>query len=161
MTRGVPGPGLPGLPDSDPRHEEAIAVLRGMYEAYQRGDTAAIDAVLSPELTIFDSVHADIIVGLDELNEVRSQRGSGEGSGSGAVETAVTMVAPQAFDKGDGILVVYWLRVDYADAHGDRLEPELSRTTAWMRLEGGSWKIVHIHEDVWAPMRPAHQGRTG
>ncbi|WP_111721385.1 nuclear transport factor 2 family protein [Homoserinimonas sp. OAct 916] len=130
----------------------AIDVLRGMYKAYQAGDPSGIDAVLSADLTMFDSVHADLIVGLDELNVVRSQRSA---DGSGHVETDVAMVNPRAFGNGDSVLVAYWLRVDLADRQGRPCAPELSRNTALLRREGGRWKVVHIHEDVWVSLGAA------
>jgi hypothetical protein len=95
---------------ADPRHDAALAVLQNMYNAYIVGDSAAIDTALSADVTMFDSAHPDLIVGLDELNVVRSRRHVA--SDENVIETAVTVLHPRSFDKGDAILIAYWLRVD-------------------------------------------------
>ena len=59
------------------QHETALTaeireLVETMYGGYLTGDRAAIDALLAPNLTMFDSASPDLIDGMDELNRVRA-----------------------------------------------------------------------------------------
>ena len=129
---------------ADPRR--ALHVLEQMYDAYLDSDSDNIDALLAPDITIFDSAHSELIVGLDDLEQVRQLRPK---IPNGVSETKLTMSNCHVFDKGDDLLAAYWLQVDYEDSDGRALTPELSRNSAWLRQRDGSWKVTHLHEDVW------------
>lgn len=128
--------------------EDVWSVITGMYEAYAAGDRAEVDARLDPGATVWDSAVPELLVGKEDLDRVRDARADAP------VETGLQAYEPVIEVFGDTAVVRYWLRVEFA---GDLL-PELVRNTAVLRRTGpgGSWLIVHLHEDVVQPGgRPA------
>jgi hypothetical protein len=134
---------MPSLP------HPAAAVLERMYAAYLDGDRSAIDSVLDQNLTMFDSAHRELIVGLDDLNAVRASRGPVQ---STLRETALTMTEVRAIEHGELVMLLFGLRVDFAEPGSSTaltISPELSRNTAVLRHDPErGWIIVHLHEDV-------------
>jgi ketosteroid isomerase-like protein len=111
------------------------AVITGMYDAYTRGDRAGIDRRLHPGATIFDSAEPAIITSREQLEKVRDARPD-EGRVSLSAHAEIVDV------WGETALARYLLRVE-----PERGEPETVRTTSVLRLVGGEWLIVHVHEN--------------
>lgn len=109
-----------------------------MYEAYDAGDRAGIDALLTTDATIWDSVEPALIVSRQQLDKVRDARPT-----DGPLETGL-----RAYDEvidvwGDTALARYLLRVDFEEG-----EPEIVRTTTVLRRSSAGWHIVHVHENT-------------
>ncbi|MGW3564185.1 YybH family protein [Streptomyces sp. NPDC000941] len=142
-------------PGASPVDAGAVwAVVTGMYEAYAAGDREAIDARLDPGATVWDSAAEPLLLGKADLDRLRDERPTaGDGAGDAPEETGLDAYDPVIDVFGDLALVRYWLRVDFAPAlDGGRLRPELVRNTALLRKGGdGTWRIVHLHEDVRQP----------
>lgn len=156
-------------PLTDPA-AEVLALVETMYAGYLRRDTSAIDALLSPELTMFDSSEDALVHGMDELQALRARRGSdadaqadADASARPAVpaanpvtETALVVESIEARPIGGTIVATWWLRVDAEDANGRPVSPERSRNTAVLtRGADGALTIAHIHEDVREPLGAA------
>ncbi|WP_344031622.1 YybH family protein [Leucobacter iarius] len=143
---------------------EVLALVETMYAGYLRRDTSAIDALLSPELTMFDSSEDALVHGMDELQALRARRGSGSGAPADSAvpaapaanpvtETALVVESIEARPVGGTIVATWWLRVDAEDANGRPVSPERSRNTAVLtRGADGALTIAHIHEDVREPL---------
>lgn len=124
-----------------------LALIRQMYADYMTGNRAGIDEALASEFTMFDSAHPGLIEGFDELGAVRAERPAG----SGVPSEILTAFDERVIVTGDTAIAAYWLRVDFNGVAGGDETPELCRITAVLRLFEGTWKIVHLHEDVVAP----------
>lgn len=129
-------------------------LVETMYGGYIGGDRDAIDALLDPELTMFDSASAPVILGMNALNEVRAGRGKApaEGEPTPPRETSLT---PDLFTarRVEGVITAtWWLRIDGVHENGDVAVPELVRNSAVLVDSDGPLRIVQIHEDVVQPM---------
>lgn len=132
-------------------------LLTGMYDDYLRGDSAAIDALLAEDVTIFDSASDALVTGLEELAVLRRKRFSApaDAQSSTWTETALTIEDLSVREVGDVVIATWWLRVDGADTRGVAVSPELSRNTAVLqRRSDGSLRIAHLHEDVRQDAHP-------
>lgn len=144
-------------PLTDPA-AEVLALVETMYAGYLGRDTSAIDALLSPELTMFDSSEDALVHGMDELQALRARRGGADGAdpvpeADRITETALVVESMEARPVAGTIVATWWLRVDAADASGRPVSPERSRTTAVLTRDAdGALRIAHIHEDVRQPL---------
>ncbi|MFK4102510.1 DUF4440 domain-containing protein [Streptomyces sp. NPDC019531] len=111
-----------------------------MYRAFTAGDRPGIDSFLDPDATVFDSATPGLISGKTELDEVRDQRPPAE---AGPRETGLEAHGETIDVFGHLALARYWLRVDYI-AHPARM----IRNTAVLQRAHGSWRIIHLHEDL-------------
>lgn len=125
-------------------------LVETMYAGYLGGDRSAIDALLSPNLTMFDSASPELIDGMGELNQVRAARPSAEsGQDRVQIETALTPDRFTARELGGVIIATWWLQIDAEDLQGRALSPEIVRNSAVLtRAESGKLAVQHIHEDV-------------
>ncbi|MEW2486100.1 nuclear transport factor 2 family protein [Streptomyces sp. NPDC048411] len=140
-SRPLPAP-VVSLADT----EAVWAVVTGMYEAYDAGDRARIDAVLDPEATIWDSAADPLLFGRTDLDRIRDARPA---AGEGPQETGLTAYDWTVDVFEDVAVLRYWLRVGFAPAaDGTPNRPELVRNTVILHRTGESWRIVHLHEDV-------------
>jgi len=138
-------------------HDDVHRLLTGMYDDYLRGDSAAIDALLAEDVTIFDSASEPLVRGLEELAGLRRKRVSApaDAPSSTWAETALTIEDLSVREVGDVVIATWWLRVDGADTRGVAVSPELSRNTAVLqRRPDGSLRIAHLHEDVRQEAHP-------
>ena len=129
---------------------EVRELVETMYGGYLSGDRAAIDALLAPNLTMFDSASPDLINGMDELNSVRAARPSVDGENAPTqIETALVPDRFTAREIGGVIVATWWLRIDAQGLSGRAISPEVVRNSAVLtRGEGGKLTVQHIHEDV-------------
>ena len=140
---------MTGRPLVDRVHD----LVTAMYAAYSRGDSAATDALLSDDITIFDSAGGDLVVGLTGLAALRARRGEPSLSAAppyregalGISELRVTTVA-------GAIIATWWLCVEAVGRDGVSGAPEISRNTAVLVDDAERLLIVHLHEDVRQPL---------
>ncbi|MGO4680154.1 YybH family protein [Microbacterium sp. 2MCAF23] len=138
-------------------HDDVHRLLTGMYDDYLRGDSAAIDALLAEDVTIFDSASEPLVTGLEELATLRGRRrGAAEDQSAPAwTETSLTIEDLRVRAVGGVLVATWWLRVDGIDEHGAAISPELSRNTAvLLRQADDSLRIAHLHEDVRQEAHP-------
>jgi len=131
-------------PNAIAEHQAVLAVIHGMYSNYLLGNRSEIDAIFEDSFTMFDSDHAVLLVGLDQLNAVRNSRPQGPGT----PDEALSLSDERVRFAGAVAVVTYTLRVDFLGAPDTRREPEMVRNTAVLLHRGGEWKILHLHEDV-------------
>ncbi|MDN3025853.1 nuclear transport factor 2 family protein [Streptomyces sp. S.PB5] len=141
MHVAVPSPTGGARPGGSPDDLAAVwAVITGMYHAFTAGDRPRIDSFLDPDATVFDSATPGLIRGKTELDEVRDRRPPTE---SGPRETGLEAHGETIDVFGHLALARYWLRVDYAS-----LPARMIRNTAVLLRVNGSWRIIHLHEDL-------------
>lgn len=131
---------------------EVRSLVETMYAGYLTGDRTAIDEMLSPGLTMFDSASPNLIDGLDELQKVRDARPGAEGVALVRRETALTADRFTAREIGPVVVATWWLTITAEDVDGQQISPEVVRNTAVLAFGArGSLVIEHIHEDVIEP----------
>ena len=137
------------------QHETALTaeireLVETMYGGYLTGDRAAIDALLAPNLTMFDSASPNLIDGMDELNRVRAARPSVDSENAPTqIETALVPDRFAARELGGVVVATWWLRIDAQDLQGQEISPEIVRNSAVLtRSSDGKLRVQHIHEDV-------------
>ncbi|KUF06367.1 DUF4440 domain-containing protein [Leucobacter sp. G161] len=134
---------------NDPELVASVRTLvETMYGGYLGGDRSAIDQLLDPELTMFDSASAVLISGMDELNAVRAGRGTGDDAAPAQTETALVPGLFTARRIGDVISATWWLRIDAVDATGTPIVPEVVRNSAVLLDTDGPLRIIQLHEGV-------------
>jgi uncharacterized protein (DUF952 family) len=126
------------LPGDD--EAEVWARMRAIYDGFLTGDTGAVDALLAPDVTIWDSAQFALARGLDQLRDLRARRTRDPG--------APTVIRLDAADPvidiwGDTALVRHTLVVDLSDGTRETVR----NTSVWRRTESG-WLAVHNHEDI-------------
>ena len=119
---------------------EVWARVRAIYDGFLAADTEGVDALLHPDVTIWDAAEFPLARGLGQLRDIRRRRVADPG--------APTVVQIDARDPlidvwGDTALVRHILVVELSD--GTR--QTVRNTSVWRRAEG-SWLAVHNHEDV-------------
>jgi ketosteroid isomerase-like protein len=118
--------------------EQAIwQTVQGIYQGFLSRNREAIDANISPDVTIWDSSHEQLLEGKPELDALREARPV-----DGAKPLGLQAAEPLIAVWGDTALVRHVLLVQFAD----RIE-RIRNTSVWRR-EGGRWLCVHNHEDV-------------
>lgn len=121
---------------SDP--DEVWARMRSVYAGFAAGDPSAVDALLHPHITIWDSAEFGLVRGLDELAVLRSRR-TGDGPSVRSIEATDPVV--DVWD--DTALVRHLLVVTLSDGTVETVR----NTSVWRRGADG-WLAVHNHEDV-------------
>jgi ketosteroid isomerase-like protein len=119
---------------------EVWARVRASYAGFLAGDPDAVDALLHPDVTIWDSAEYPLTRGLAELRDLRTRRPRDPG--------ALTAVRLDATDPvidvwGDTALVRHILDVELSDGTRETVR----NTSVWRRTEG-AWLAVHNHEDI-------------
>ncbi|MFI6683221.1 nuclear transport factor 2 family protein [Streptomyces sp. NPDC050485] len=124
------------------------AVITGLYAAHGAGEQGQVDEQLDPAATMWHSESETMLAGKQDLDRLRAERADSQGEPE---VSSYEAYAPVIDVCGHMALVRYWLRVDYAPADDDTpLRPELVRNTAVLRRSATDWRIVHLHEEVWA-----------
>ena len=122
--------------------EEAVwARMRGVYTAFEAKDPAAVDAVMDPRVTIWDSAEPGLVRGLAELQALRLRRPSDSDAPAVA---SIEATDPVIDIWGDTALLRHLLRVRFT---GDVPDEVIRNTSVWRRTDG-RWFAVHNHEDV-------------
>jgi ketosteroid isomerase-like protein len=122
--------------------QEAVwAAVEAIYTAFLAGDRAAIDERISPDATVWDSAHAPLIHGREELDAVRDARPPG-----GLAPIDLDAQDPVIDVFGNIALVRHVLVVRFAPGAG--LDDERVRNTSVWRKVDGRWLCIHNHEDV-------------
>ena len=125
----------------DAEANELWAAVNAIYDGFLAGDREAIDANISPDATIWDSAHAPLVRGKQQLDEVRDARPPG---GPSPVELQATEPVIDVF--GDVGVVRHVLVARFAPESGEP-EQRIRNTSVW-RKTGGRWLCVHNHEDL-------------
>jgi ketosteroid isomerase-like protein len=119
---------------------EVWARVRAIYDRYLAADTGGVDALLHPDVTIWDAAEFALARGLEQLRDIRRRRVDDPGT------LAVLQIDAQdpVIDVwGDTALVRHILVVELSD--GTR--QTVRNTSVWRRAEG-AWLAVHNHEDA-------------
>jgi ketosteroid isomerase-like protein len=116
------------------------ARVRAIYDRFQAADTGGVDALLHPDVTIWDAAEFALARGLEQLRDIRRRRVDDP--------AALAVLQIDAQDPvidvwGDTALVRHILVVELSD--GTR--QTVRNTSVWRRAEG-AWLAVHNHEDV-------------
>jgi ketosteroid isomerase-like protein len=119
---------------------EIWARVRAIYDGFLAGETEGVDALLHPDVTIWDSAEFRLARGLEQLREMRGRRPD-EGRSPAVVK--LDAMDPVIDVWGDTALVRHILVVDLSD--GTR--QTVRNTSVWRRTADG-WVAVHNHEDV-------------
>ncbi|MGZ4335229.1 MAG: nuclear transport factor 2 family protein [Gaiellaceae bacterium] len=121
--------------------ERLWAAVNAIYSGFLAGDRAAIDRNISPDATMWDSAHAPLIRGKQELDAVRDARPAG-----GPAPQELRAIEPVIDLFGDVGVVRHVLVVTYPpEAHLP--EERIRNTSVWRRVDG-RWLCVHNHEDL-------------
>ena len=123
------------------------AAVSDMYDAYLASDRERADSYIAPHVTLWDTEHEPLLVGLDALNELRDARPAG----SVAAVSGIDVGEPVIDVWGDIALVRHTFVVRFVDPAAP---PERVRNTGVWRRHDGRWHIVHNHEDVVSTARP-------
>jgi ketosteroid isomerase-like protein len=116
-----------------------------MYLGFLEGNRERIDGHIDNDATIWDAVTETIARGMKDLNAIRATRPSG---GAKPVVTAFAVEDPIIDVSGDLAVSRHLLRVERVGPDGT--VRELMRVSAGWRRIGGSWKIIHAHEDLFS-----------
>lgn len=116
------------------------ARMNAVYTGFLAHDTAAVDAIMHPDVTIWDSAEPAIVRGLPALRALRARRPTGVGPRV----TDIVASAPAVDVWGDTALLRHLLRVRF---DGDQADEVIRNTSVWRRVNG-EWLAVHNHEDV-------------
>jgi ketosteroid isomerase-like protein len=120
------------------------AAMNQIYEGFLARDSARVDTLMHPDVTIWDSEEPKLASGLAELQAVRSRRPTDP---SAPTVTELRATEPVIDIWGDTALVRHVLLVTYA---GDETPDQVVRNTSVWRRVDGQWLAVHNHEDVLA-----------
>jgi ketosteroid isomerase-like protein len=110
--------------------------VNAIYDAFLRGDRAAIDALIAPEATIWDAFHEPLLRG----KEQRDAR-----PGGGPAPTELRASEPVIDVYGDVAVVRHLLAAELSNGTTVRV-----RNTGVWRRERDRWLCVHNHEDLLA-----------
>lgn len=138
---------MTGVFEQDGAAQRIWAATLDIYDGFLSADRARIDGHLDPDVTLWDTDEAELIIGLPALNAVRDLRPAHP---AGPAVVALEAVDPVIDVWGDVALARHWLTVRFAD---DAALPQDVRVTAVWRLVDGRWRAVHNHEDVRANRR--------
>jgi ketosteroid isomerase-like protein len=119
--------------------DEVWARMTAVYDGFLAGDPDSVDALLHPQVTVWDSAEFPLARGLAELRDLRARRPAG----TGPAVVAIDARDPVIDVWGDTALVRHLLTVELSD--GTR---EIVRNTSVWRRTDGQWLAVHNHEDV-------------
>jgi ketosteroid isomerase-like protein len=119
---------------------EVWARVRAIYDGFLDADTEGVDALLHPDVTIWDAAEFPLARGLGQLRDIRKRR-----VGDPAAPTVVRIETqdPVIDVWGDTALVRHILIVELSDGASQTVR----NTSVWRRAEG-AWLAVHNHEDV-------------
>jgi len=117
-----------------------------MYDAYLASDRERADSFIADDVTLWDTEHEPLVLGLAGLNALRDSRPAG----SVAAVAGIDVTDPIVDIWGETALVRHTFTVRFVDPDE---APERVRNTAVWRRRDGRWVIVHNHEDV-LPARP-------
>ncbi|MFT4279939.1 YybH family protein [Microbacterium sp.] len=123
--------------------EERAAVWARMLQMYrlaERGDSDAVDRLLAPDATFWDTDAVDLVVGLDALRDVRRGRPDPGDDSAFEIETEEPLIDVH----GDIALVRHVFRVRKGGAD---VWWFVRNTSVWRR-SNGEWLLAHNHEDV-------------
>lgn len=123
------------------------AAVLDMYDAYMSSDRARSNGHIASDVTLWDTAHEPLVIGLAGLDELRDSRPSG----SVAAVAGIDVATPLIDVWGDIALVRHTFTVRYADP---AVPDERVRNTGVWHRRDGHWLVVHNHEDVLAPSRP-------
>jgi ketosteroid isomerase-like protein len=126
-------------------NEDQEAVWQSMtriYDLFLTGDSAAVDLLMHPDVTIWDSEEPVMASGLAELRAIRTRRPVDPGAPK---VVAIEATNPVIDVWGDIALVRHVMRVRFSP--DDVPDQVVRNTSVWRRVDG-NWLAVHNHEDV-------------
>lgn len=111
-----------------------------MYRLAERGDSAAVDALIADDATLWDTDEAGLVRGLVELQTVRARRPDPGEHAAFEIEAADPLVSIW----GETALVRHVFRVR---SGGGKRWLFVRNTSVWRRSPH-EWLLTHNHEDV-------------
>jgi ketosteroid isomerase-like protein len=117
------------------------AAVTAIYDGFLSGDREAIDRHIAPDATIWDSSHAALVRGKQELDTVRDARPA-----DGPAPDGLRATDPVIDVFGDVALVRHVLLVAWPP-ETERPEQRIRNTSVWRKLDS-RWLCVHNHEDL-------------
>jgi ketosteroid isomerase-like protein len=121
---------------------EVWARVRAIYDGFLAADAEAVDALLHPDVTIWDAAEFPLARGLGQLRDIRGRRVD-HPAAPGVLQ--IDAQDPVIDVWGDTALVRHILVVELSD--GTR--QTVRNTSVWRRAEShDAWLAVHNHEDV-------------
>lgn len=125
-----------------PAIDEVVAVVRSMYEAL--GDRARFDSHLHPDILMWETDAAAMLVGLPALDALRDERRDRSAEGPRPVSVTPEVVAADVWGDTGVVRYELWARFDGA------APDECFRVTDVMRRGDAGWQIVHHHAEKLA-----------
>ena len=122
--------------------DELWGNVRKMFDAFLEKDRPLANSFIAEDVTLWDSVERDLVVTLEGLNQLRDRRPPPSANAPQVV--AIENFNPHISVHGQIAIVRYEFIVKFDQG----LPDELIRNTAVWRREGGSWQVIHNHEDV-------------
>jgi ketosteroid isomerase-like protein len=116
------------------------AAMNQVYKGFLARDPTGVDALMHPDVTIWDSDEPAMAHGLAELQKLRAARPS---AADARQVSALDATEPVIDVWGDTALVRHLLRVSFSAG-----PDQVVRNTSVWRLVDGRWLAVHNHEDV-------------
>jgi ketosteroid isomerase-like protein len=126
-------------------NEDQEAVWQSMtriYELFLAGDSASVDLLMHPDVTIWDSEEPTMASGLAELRKIRARRPVDPAAPK---VVAIEATNPVIDVWGDTALVRHVMRVRFSP---DEVPDQIVRNTSVWRRVDGKWLAAHNHEDV-------------
>lgn len=134
--------------------DEIEALIRGVYEAFDRGDTAAIDRAMHDAATVWDVFTPDLVCGRAEREAFHTADQAQK-----AVRGPLTWSLGRALIDvwGDVAIARYVLDFSYEppNATSGRV-----RVTDVVRRIDGHWLVVHHHEGLVPLGAPIDHGQA-
>ena len=112
-----------------------------MLDSFLAGDRQTADDFIHQDVTLWDSVVPELIMGLDGLNALRDARPASAGPSS---VKEICNENPVIDIYGDIAVVRYDLFVRFKNEAPDEI---IRNSAVWRRFPEG-WLVIHNHEDV-------------
>ena len=125
----------------NPDKEYIWAGVRKMLDSFLAGDRQTADDFIHQDVTLWDSVERELIVGLAGLNALRDSRPVSAGP---TVVQEIRNENPVIDIYGDVAVVRYDLTIRFKNGAPDE---KIRNSAVWRRFPEG-WLVIHNHEDV-------------
>ena len=125
----------------DPDKAYIWSGVRKMLDSFLAGDRQTADDFIHQDVTLWDSVVPELIIGLEGLNALRDARTVSAGPSS---IKEISNENPVIDIYGDIAVVRYDLFVRFKNEAPDEI---IRNSAVWRKFPEG-WLVIHNHEDV-------------
>ena len=115
--------------------------VRKMLDSFLAGDRQTADDFIHQDVTLWDSVEPELIMGLEGLNALRDARPASAGPSN---VKEICNENPVIDIYGDIAVVRYDLFVRFKNEAPDEI---IRNSAVWRKFPEG-WLVIHNHEDV-------------